>query len=86
MKDPAAVHLGTKGGKARSPRKARAARKNGRHGGRPKVGDEKEMECPRCHKMSVCSYGPDPYKSEINNDPTPSWQCENCSSESADYI
>lgn len=36
-KHPAAVALGRKGGKATSERKARAARRNGKKGGRPKV-------------------------------------------------
>lgn len=35
-RDPAAVALGCKGGRSRSEAKARAARENGRKGGRPK--------------------------------------------------
>jgi len=35
-KDPHAVALGRKGGKATSERKSQAARENGKKGGRPK--------------------------------------------------
>lgn len=35
-KDPAAVALGRKGGLAKTARKAQAARRNGRKGGRPR--------------------------------------------------
>jgi len=35
-KNPAAVALGSLGGRARSKKKAAAARKNGKKGGRPK--------------------------------------------------
>ena len=38
-KNPAAVALGRKGGKARSDVKADAARANGRKGGRPRKDD-----------------------------------------------
>jgi hypothetical protein len=37
MKDRAAVALGRKGGRATSEAKARAARENGKRGGRPKL-------------------------------------------------
>jgi len=35
-KNPHAIALGRKGGKVRSPAKRRAARQNGKKGGRPK--------------------------------------------------
>ncbi len=35
-KNPAAVELGTKGGSVKSKKKAEAARRNGKLGGRPK--------------------------------------------------
>lgn len=35
-KNPHAVSLGRKGGKAKTPAKAEAARENGKKGGRPK--------------------------------------------------
>ena len=38
-KDPAAVALGRRGGKARSAAKAKAARKNAKLGGRPPKDD-----------------------------------------------
>jgi len=34
---PAAVELGTRGGRAKSPAKAAAARANGKKGGRPRL-------------------------------------------------
>jgi predicted RNase H-like HicB family nuclease len=41
-KNPAAVHLGEAGGKAKSSKKSLAARLNGRKGGRPKSSKRKE--------------------------------------------
>jgi len=46
-KHPAAVALGRLGGLARSPKKAAAARKNGRKGGRPK-----RRYCEMCDRFT----------------------------------
>jgi hypothetical protein len=49
-----------------------------------------ELECsePCCHCGTTknVSFGPDPYNSDVNNDDTPVWECENCRYESAQDI
>jgi len=44
MKDRAAVQLGRKGGKAKSPAKAAAACANGKLGGRPRKSEQKAQQ------------------------------------------
>src|SRR5579859_3573350 len=56
-KNPAAVALGKRGGKAKSPDKAEAARKNGQKGGRPpyplwkRTGFEEEVQWLRIVRL-----------------------------------
>lgn len=45
--------------------------------------EDKLMVCPICHEMCICTYGPDPYQSDVNNDDTPVWKCGLCRHESA---
>jgi hypothetical protein len=47
MKNPAAVALGKLGGSVRSDAKARAARENGKKGGRPKSKKKPRRGAPR---------------------------------------
>lgn len=52
----------------------------------PKVGDRAVSKCPRCGEVKDLWYGPDPYQSDINDDDTPVWQCDDCAYESAQDI
>lgn len=42
-----------------------------------------EGKCPSCGEIKTISFGPDPYASEINDDDTPVWLCEDCYQERA---
>ena len=52
-KNPAAVSLGRRGGKATSPAKAAASRRNGQLGGRPrtKASASKKTKAPRVSEL-----------------------------------
>jgi len=39
-------------------------------------------ECYKCGDPDA-NFGPDPYKADINNDPTPYWMCRSCRHEAA---
>ncbi len=45
------------------------------------------MKCSNCGcedtKDNSVTFGPDPYQSDINDDDTEVWECENCRYESA---
>lgn len=34
--------------------------------------------CWSCHKKKKCTYGPDPYREDLNADPRPVWECKKC--------
>lgn len=34
-------------------------------------------QCQSCDSMAA-TFGPDPYQSDVNNDPTPVWLCDQC--------
>ena len=42
--------------------------------------------CRTCRTLQDVSFGPDPYDEDVNNDPTPVWECGNCRAASADDI
>lgn len=48
-----------------------------------------QHECNACGKMfdeADLYWGPDPFQSEINDDDTPMWLCDDCYQASADEI
>jgi hypothetical protein len=39
--------------------------------------------CWTCKQKRMCTYGPDPYRSDMNGDPRPVWQCDPCKEQRA---
>lgn len=46
----------------------------------------KTHKCEECGTIKEVTLAPDPYDSEINDDYTPIWMCDNCRSNRADEI
>ena len=45
-----------------------------------------ERECEFCHEVKPCTFMPDPYGHDVNNDDTLYWICEDCAVTRADEI
>jgi hypothetical protein len=43
-------------------------------------------KCFRCGTVEDLEYGPDPYNGDVNNNPTPVWECGYCREQSAGDI